>query len=429
MAAIISVRNCKKSSPALAFRRKTISELLLLGAAAALVALPFTGCQRQATTAEPSVTQASAEQVASQNPIVQNVGDWSKPVNGLQGRLILKRAQVLNATPIISATLELLNVENRADAMRLLWETAKKEFHVVDATGSKFQNATMGFYDGWEAPPENHVLPYNFPWSLNLSINGLGISRNKAAIIDVGSNACWEIERDGKHYFFKMAIESGPTDDDQRPNTWPWHGRLELPAVEIPTAAPKIADAEIGKLIDQWGPKLLDRNSDISDEAARVLSCIDDDRVVPSYCKALATNSYSLKCAALDRLAEFNTDVALTGLKKGMNTQGSDIGNCSNSEVAASCADNIRHAAAVALSISSHPEAKPLLLSMWNDPSTGVRITVLHELGHMDTDESLELLKKLSTDKDESVQNEALRCIKLRTEKSTTTTSDKLHQE
>jgi HEAT repeat protein len=71
----------------------------------------------------------------------------------------------------------------------------------------------------------------------------------------------------------------------------------------------------------------------------------------------------------------------------------------------------------VALSRSPHPEATKLLLSLWQDPYYAVRIDVLHALGKMDSAESLELLRKMSTDTNETVRNEALRYLKLRMEK------------
>ena len=180
------------------------------------------------------------------------------------------------------------------------------------------------------------------------------------------------------------------------------------------------AVAKPGELIQQLGKKLLATNWAVSEEAVRTLSLIDDPRVIPWYVKALDTNRYYLKYAALDRLARFPGDTALEGLKKGMKTQGADIGNCSTPEVAARMADNIRHYAACALSRSPHPEAKKLLLGMWDDPYSGVRVTVLHALGKMNSVESLALLRKMTQDPDEGVRSEALRYLRLRTEKPVT---------
>ena len=168
----------------------------------------------------------------------------------------------------------------------------------------------------------------------------------------------------------------------------------------------------MGKIIEDLGNAILAKSSDASDEATRSLSNIEDDRVVPFFNKALDTKDYSRKFAALDALAKFKSHEALAGLKKGMTTQATDISNATTEALAAQLASNVRHAAACALSQCPHPDAKRLLLSMWEDPYQGVRIDVLHALGKMDTPESLEMLKKMSHDPDKIVRDEALRYLK-----------------
>ena len=54
---------------------------------------------------------------------------------------------------------------------------------------------------------------------------------------------------------------------------------------------------------------------------------------------------------------------------------------------------------------------------MWQDPYDEVRIDVVHALGKIETPESLEMLKKMSHDPDKIVREEALRYLKLQTEK------------
>jgi HEAT repeat protein len=172
--------------------------------------------------------------------------------------------------------------------------------------------------------------------------------------------------------------------------------------------------ATSGELIRELGLTMVEKDADMSSEAVRALSLIADERVIPWYVKALDTNRYELKMAALDRLSRFQGDSAFRGLIMGMRTQANDIGNCSSEAVAKKMAENVRHAAAGALARSPHAEAKRLLLTMWDDPSRAVRITVLHVLGKSNTDDSLGLLKKMSEDVDEGVRDEALRYLQLR---------------
>jgi len=160
---------------------------------------------------------------------------------------------------------------------------------------------------------------------------------------------------------------------------------------------------------------MLGAGSDASEEAIRYLAAIEDERVIPFFNEALDSDSYGLKFAALTALAKFRSDDALRGIKKEMTIQASDMmANGTTEEVAGQLAANLRHAAAVALSNSPHPQAQSLLLSMWKDRYYGVRIDVLHALGKMDTPESLQMLRKMADDANEIVRNEALRYIDLR---------------
>jgi hypothetical protein len=203
------------------------------------------------------------------------------------------------------------------------------------------------------------------------------------------------------------------------PGEWNYQEKTTDVTVEVATHL-KIVPLDrkrMGELIETLGKAMLGSDT-ASAEATWSLASIEDERVIPPFNKAMETDSYGFKFAALDALAKFRSDEALRGLKKGMTTQSADlIAHCTTEEVARQSAANIRHAAAVALSKSPHPKAKGLLLSMWNDPYSGVRITVLHALGKMDTPESLALLTKMSQDSDNVVRDEALRYLRLRSKK------------
>jgi hypothetical protein len=334
---------------------------------------------------------------------------WSETVNGMCARIFLKRSHVSNGTPILATYLVLRNVSDVANPMKLPWSDARLMFQVVDGAATEVPNWN-GPYDGSVTIPVDLVLPYGSELSFDISHHGMGIPGDKGALIDLGSSDNWIIESDRGEFYLKARIEIDKPKQDRDGSMRVWHGRLELPPAVIPLTPEAIDASTLGKRIDQLGSRMLAPDSRVS----RELSLIDDPRVIPWYVKAMHTDSYDLKFAALDRLSRFEGDEAFRGLKKGMSTQGADIGNCSTPEVAASSANNIRHSAANALARSPHPEAKRLLMSMASDPYSGVKISVLHSLGKMDTQESLELLKKMSRDSSESVRNEAVRYLKLR---------------
>ena len=198
-----------------------------------------------------------------------------------------------------------------------------------------------------------------------------------------------------------------------------WEPNQETTDVSVETSTQltvvALDDSRMGVVINSLGAKMLGAGSDASEEAIRCLAAIEDERVIPFFNEAASSGNYGLRFAALNALSKFGSDDALRGIKKGMAIQTSDMmANATTEEVARQLAANLRHAAAVALSNSPHPQAQSLLLSMWKDPYYGVRIDVLHALGKMDSPESLQMLRKMADDANEIVRNEALRYIDLR---------------
>ena len=341
---------------------------------------------------------------------------WSETVNGLQARIVLKRREVCNGTPIMSTYLVLKNVRNLSSSMKLVWSPEQMKCAVVDKAGAALPHA-YGPYSGGGPGRMELVVPVRGEIWFDISHHGLGIPRDKAALMDFGPTRSWVIDPDGKEYFFKAELEFAKPKEDRENSMWVWHGRVELPQVAIPLKAEPIDASILADRIDVLGARMLEYGSDASDEAMDALSLIDDPRVVPWYLKAVATDRYSLKMNAIDRLARLEGDDAFGGLKIGMATQGKDIGHCSTPELAASSANNIRLAAVHALSRTSHPDAKGLLKNMTTDPDDGVRMTAMQALARTESAESLELLQKMSKDPSESVRREASRFLEQRAAK------------
>ncbi len=270
----------------------------------------------------------------------------------------------------------------------------------------------MMAYDGGGWQKFELLLPATATLSFSMACSGAGVPPDQAGLMDLGPNHVLLFKRDGKDYFFQLVIDSPGTYRPNPDGTYDWHGKIELPAVKVPLTAPKMDAKAALQAIEKWGPKLLSKNGNESAEASRELSLIDDERVIPWYVKAVATDSYELKFMALDRLSRFKGDEALAGLKIGMATKGSDIGNCTTAQVADECADGIRHSAALALARSPHPDAKRLLLTMADDSSRSVRLTVMQTLAGTNTPEGWAVVAKMTGDKDDMVRGEAERLLK-----------------
>jgi hypothetical protein len=355
---------------------------------------------------------ALATMVDAQPATTRSASDdqWSNESNGLRARLSLRRSSVSNGTGIITTYLELENVSDMGNPM--LIRGTPIQFKVTDEAGRDVP-VSGGPFDGVSFGETELTLPHDSALRYRIGPCGFGVPADQAALLDLGSSYGWVIPRDGKKYYVSGVMEVAGVKEDRSQRGIVWQGRIELPAVPIPTDAERREPVSVEK-IRELGEKMLSPDARASDSAMRDLTLIDDPRVVPWYVKAMQTDSYDLKFNALDRLARIEGDEALTGLKIGMATQGKDIGNCTTAKVAAESAENIRHSAAIALARSPHQQARALLWSMENDPARAVRLTVIQTAAEMATPQSLELIRRHTADVDASVRAEAVRLLKVR---------------
>jgi HEAT repeat protein len=152
----------------------------------------------------------------------------------------------------------------------------------------------------------------------------------------------------------------------------------------------------MGKLIQELGEMLLNKDSDHARKAGRALLTVADTRTIKHWVKGLRTRGYGIKLKAIAGLGKYKTDAALAGLahcRKDKNT-------------------NVRQSCAQALSSSPHPKAWPALLAMKADPYTGVRLTVLHALAKRPCAQTAKLIRKMTRDPAKLVKNEAKRYLK-----------------
>ena len=351
------------------------------------------------------------------SPSSADEAGWSREVDGLTARLSLREREVLNGTPIFSTYLELRHSSGVANPIAVSWPGKSLKFEVVDGAGKNVAPSSAP-YDGWIVDVPDLVIPYDSTIRINVSLSGEGVPPDQAALLDFGAEQSWVLPRNGGQYTLSAVLEiadgKAPIGKDSLRH---WHGRIETPGIDILPRNEPADPVKLGQRISELGAAMLDKNQGLAGRAIHDLSLIDDERVIPWYIKAISTDSYELKFAALDRLCRFNGDEALAGLKAGMKTQGSNIGDCTTEAVAASMADNIRCKAADALTRSPNPQAKVLLFSMAGDSSTGVRIKIAQAAATLHSTDSLDVLKKLSEDADATVRSEAARCLKLRSEK------------
>jgi hypothetical protein len=341
-------------------------------------------------------------------------GVWSEAVNGLQARVELRRVQVMNGTTVLATYLHLRNASDVFNPLSIPWNSKLMSFRVVDEKGKDLAKY-RGPFDGHVlAGTADLILPIRGQLSFDYSCHGAGIPGDKGAHLDLGVDDTWQIERNQDHCVL-LAVLEVPKSKREDGEVRHWHGRIELPPVKIPVGT-ELLDARAKARINELGPRLLDKDSRVAEEAERALSLIDDPAVIPWYIRALDSNRYHMKFRAIDQLGRFDSDEAFDALKKSLTTQPSDFGDTASPSVAPDLVHNIRVAAVQRLSRCPHRDAKKYVLSLWNDPDPSVRIDVLHLLGKMGTPEALQLLKKMSTDGNELVRSEAARYLKLQSE-------------
>lgn len=261
-------------------------------------------------------------------------------------------------------------------------------------------------------PPEV-VLLMDSELRFRIGPCGYGIPGDLAALVDVGPSYCWALPKDDHQYFLKGVLEvPKPAPQKGQPQEL-WSGRVELPPVLIPTKPLEPEAAKLGALIEELGAKVASGDSRKAIDALQELSLIDDARIVPCCLTAVMSDRYELRCRGIDLLSRLEGDAALDGLKIGALTWGQDLANCSSAELAEKLAENVRHAAALGLARSPHPQAKALLLSMHDDTARAVRITVIQTAAKMRTNEARKVLNSSASDNDPDIRREAKRLLEL----------------
>ena len=319
-------------------------------------------------------------------PNEDSSAEWSVESNGLKARLAPRRWKVTNGSGIIATYIEFQNEADLINPRTLSLTSENIVFRVTDKDGKEIEPNHSGPFSGMKFGTTKLVLPMDSFLRLRIGPTGHGIGGDVAAHLDLGLNYCWNLPDQEFYLSAVLSIEEAKDEDSFEE---PWHGRIELPRVLIPMTSTVTDPDKLGDLIEELGRAMLSKNSRDSEKAFDEMSLIDDPRVVKWYVQAVKNDRYSSKCSALDRLGYFDGNLALEGLKIGINTQGKDVGNATRPEVAQSLAVNIRHSAVLALARSPHPEAKSILLSFHNDKAKTIRLSVVQAAAKIGTAESL----------------------------------------
>ncbi len=156
---------------------------------------------------------------------------WSKPSDGIQGRLVLLGKEPVNGTPILNVYLELRNVTNNASPIEILPDAWQLDWTVTDVEG-KEQRPESGPFDEVRGPLGTLRLPWDSTLRLNVTHRGAGIPKDQGAFLDLGVGRQWTFRRDDpKPYFLQARLSHREVKGNV------WTGALDLPKVEVPLDA------------------------------------------------------------------------------------------------------------------------------------------------------------------------------------------------
>jgi RNA polymerase sigma factor (sigma-70 family) len=184
---------------------------------------------------------------------------------------------------------------------------------------------------------------------------------------------------------------------------------VSLSSTEKVTVLP--ADSKkMGELIDTWGLALLNPKASTTDASVKKLLAIQDDRAI-SYFVTLSQRAHSsYKQTACEGLKKYSTNDAFVALKAMSLTKGDDlVDNGGTKEQMESSARSVRHYAISALTDCGHNDAVAEVWKAQDDESYAVRMTVLHKAYAVKSDESRQIIDKMTKDTNEQVKTEAKR--------------------
>ena len=172
--------------------------------------------------------------VAQAMPIDYKEGAWSKPVNGLRGRLLIEQRPTINDSMIIGVVLELENVSDRP--LLVLNDPALADVELFDGAGKPIASRRDLPLDGLVAYPEWKTIPPHQSIQFAIESHSVGVPHGVIFIDLYAHNyvdRVWTPDPavHGSEYFLHGTFRHAKDVKDDLPTHW--NGTLELPFVKI----------------------------------------------------------------------------------------------------------------------------------------------------------------------------------------------------
>lgn len=195
------------------------------------------------------------------------------------------------------------------------------------------------------------------------------------------------------------------------------NAKSETVAVSAETAIEiePLDKVRMGHRIDELGRRLVKWKTDDSERAAKLLTAIDDVRVVPYFAELAKAPHQSPRFRACEPLGRYDDTLAVDTLVELAGTRARDVrGGATTLELAESSAASVRHSAALGLANSPHAKARTELWKLAGDDSYAVRMTVLHAAAKDNSPEAAAVIQTMQFDPHDLVRNEARRYAAMR---------------
>jgi hypothetical protein len=161
--------------------------------------------------------------------------EWSDPVDGLRGRLVIEYGPDFEGAEIALVYLELQNVSDSA-GIKDLWfdETHQFKWQLQDEKGNPVPRtyppmsvfSDLGHWMG---------LPFDSTLRFRVSVSGYGIIPNGGIALQLPSGFFWQVPRKKEgSYYLSATFSSVPAKEERKRS---WKGTLVLPKVMLPPKA------------------------------------------------------------------------------------------------------------------------------------------------------------------------------------------------
>jgi hypothetical protein len=165
--------------------------------------------------------------VAADEKTVLTTGDWSEPVNGVRGRLIIAQGRTLGDGKIHESLIyvELENVANtHSGVVRIQFDPDALKCELTDAAGKAVTQCPV---TGSGGRPGKTLVTIPFDSSIRLRANPFAFGRAEGLLIHLNTGS-WHIKDDADYLFSGTLTVTPPKGDSDA-----WKGELKLPKAKV----------------------------------------------------------------------------------------------------------------------------------------------------------------------------------------------------